>query len=289
MKHLFTAAFIAILCITNLCAQGTTQINIIGIHPILPSPFISDIENNYHSGMYQMIMTFTNQQPHPVEFEYHVSLFKNGSEIAHAVSKPIAYRPGTYNYRQFEDEPVIEFSSAYKDLFNDDLFQKVIRSGYVPEGSYTLEIELVPTDPLSGVISIPGFAHFEVLHPQPPFLLHPMDDASIAPVFSVFSWTPVTSFRDLVYEYELLIVEVLPGQTLQQAIESNREHLSYTTRQQFFIYTQEHLPLEVGKEYAWMVTAKEVGNKLPISDDGKTEIFSFTVSETLDFFDMDEP
>ena len=287
-RSLLATVVIAVFCFNYVSAQGTTQINIVGIPPVLPSPFISDIENNYHMGQYQMQMTYTSQDPNPVEFEYHVSLLKNGNEIINTSSKPVSYTPGTYYYHSFENDPAIEFSSDFLDLIDGDLYETIIRTGYLPEGSYVLSIELVPLDPFSGVISIPGFAYFEVMYPQPPFLISPMDETNTPLVYSVFSWTPVIGLPGLFFEYDLLIVEVLPGQTPQQAIESNYEHLMHITQQPLFIYTHEHLPLETGKEYAWMVTAREVDDRLPISDDGKTEVFTFTAGDIFVDIDPDE-
>lgn len=273
----------------HLFSQGTTTVNITGIPPILPSPFVHDIENNYNQGQYQMQMTYTNPaNPNPVEFVYEISLIKDGEEIIHAVSDPVSYTPGSYTYQSFDEEPRIRFSSGFLDELDSEMYEQVIRTGVLPEASYVLEVEVLPFDPFDDIISIPASVFFEIRLPQPPILISPMDETTIPPVYSVFSWTPVIGLPGLQFEYELLIVEVYPNQTPEQAIDANYEHFLITTQQPLFIYTHDELPLEVGSTYAWMVTAGEVNNEIPLSDEGKSEIYTFTVQETLVDFDFDE-
>lgn len=288
MKKSILLTLILLFSAISALPQGTTTVNVTGIPPVLPSPFVNDLENNYYQGHYQMQVNYTSTNPVPVDFVYEIYLTRNGSEILSATSQPVSYTPGTYFYQSFDDIPAISFPESFFDYFTGDVAEQIIRAGILPEGSYALQIEVVPLDAFSGINSIPSTIFFEVIYPQPPMLVSPMDDTSAPPVYAVFSWTPIVGAPGFIFEYELLIVEVFPGQTAQQAIESNYEHLNITTQQPLFIYTHEHLPLELGSTYAWMVTARDINDQLPLSDDGQTEVFTFTVEDIFADFDFDE-
>jgi len=289
MKRLLLTTAIIIAIFFQTFSQGTTNINITGIPPVLNVPYVSDIENNYHQGQYQMQMTYTNPaNPGPVDFVYEISLTRNGEEIVQATSEVVTYTPGTYQYSSFDDTPEIRFSKGFIDQFDGDLLEQIIRTGVLPEGSYVIDIELVPFDHFKNIVAIPHYVFFEIRFPQPPILIAPMDESVISPFYPVFSWTPVIGIPGMQFEYELLIVEMQPGQTQQQAIDANREHLREVIQQPLLIYTHEYLPLEVGNSYAWMVTASETNNDLPISDDGQTEVYTFTVEDVFVDFDFDE-
>jgi len=279
----------AILLLANtISAQGTTHISIGGIPPVLPSPFIDDIERNYLNGQYQIQLTYSSTSPQPTTFAYHISLIKDGETILEIRSDPVFYTPGIYHYRTFDNHPPVYFSTNPLDEMSSGVLEQVIREGILPEGSYTLEIEARPIDPFSTITSIPGIAYFEVRLPQPPVLISPIEDAQIPPLFTAFSWTPVRGPPGYQFEYELLIVEVIRGQTPLQAIEANREHVQVTTTQPLLIYTQEYLELEPGKMYAWRVRAREINDLIPVSDDGKTEIYTFRAGHLVSDGDFDQ-
>jgi len=266
----------AILLFANtIFAQGTTQISVGGIPPVLPSPFMTDIERNYFNGLYQIQLTYSNTNPEPTAFTFYISLIKDGEIILEIRSDPVFYTPGIYYYRTFDNHPPVYFPSNPLDKMSSGVAEQVIREGILPEGSYMLEIKAHPIDPFSNITSIPGIAYFEVRLPQPPVLISPIEDSHIPPLFTAFSWTPVRGPPGYQFEYELLLVEVIQGQTPLQAIEANREHVRVTTTQPLVIYTEEFLELEPGKMYAWMVRAREINDLIPISDEGKTEIYTF--------------
>ncbi|TVQ92675.1 MAG: hypothetical protein EA393_03255 [Bacteroidetes bacterium] len=290
MKRLIIIAIIFLTATVNLFSQSSTQVFIGGIPPILPSPYVNDLENNYYDGRYHVQFTYTSPNPEPVEFEWHVKLTYEGSLILDMVSDPVIYTPGVYFYRTFDEEPAIRFSGNVLDLISGNLPEQVLRAGFLPEGGYLIEIEVLPTDPFEMIPAIPGMAYFEVRFPHPPILISPMDEGVASPFYTVFSWTPVIpmGIPGMQFEYDLLVVELLRGQTPQQAIESNYEHINVTLTQPLFIHTPEHLPLEPGKTYVWMVTAREAFDQIPISDEGRTEIYTFKVGSLAGGIPFDE-
>ena len=267
-------------------AQGTVQVIVSGVPPVLQSPYVNDIERNFRSGQYQFQIIYNNPDPAPVSFNVEITLSKFGQELFRMTSFPVTLTPGIYIYRTFGEPPAIEFAEDPVELISRTIQEEVVREGIVAEGDYLLEIELVPESSLAMISSIPSFTPFEIRFPQPPVLISPFDGGNAPAVFSVFSWTPVIGLPMFQFEYEVLIVEMVEGQTPYQAIQSNREHARITTMQPVMVYTAENLPLEPGNQYAWQVRASEVSGQIPIGDQGRTEIFTFTAGDSF-FGDYD--
>ncbi len=285
LKHfvlILPGLFLFLLYPQNIVAQGTVQATVSGVPPVLSSPYVSDVERNYNQGRYSINIQYNNTDPDPVAFIIEVSLSRFGEELFRMSSNPVVYTPGSYYYSTFDDNPAVSFPRDPLDLISGTLQEQVVREGIIPEGDYILEVEVRPEDPFVMVSSVPSVTPFEVRFPQPPVLISPVDQGNAAPVFSVFSWTPVIGMPNFQFEYEVLIVEVLEEQTPLQAIEANREHARITTMQPTLIYTNEFLELEEDKQYAWQVRAREVGDLIPLSDQGRTEIYTFTVGDFVE-------
>ncbi len=289
MKNMCLTAIIGLLCLAPVFAQETTQVSIVGIPPILPSPYFSDLENNYHQGQYHVQLTYSSNRPDGAKFVWEVRLTKDGREMLHISSDVIVYTPGTYYYRSFEDEPRVSFPRDLYDYFDAWDMERIIRAGVLSEGSYVLEIELRPADPFDMIQSIPGFAHFEVRYPQPPILVTPPDGQLAPPWYGVFSWTPVLAPPGVQFEYDILIVEMLEGQTSpQKAIEANIPHVEHTTTQPLFIHTPVEQEFELDRTYVWQVQARDAQGLIPIADDGYSEIFTFKVAHQITDINLNE-
>ncbi len=270
----------------NASAQGTVQVIVSGVPPVLQSPYVNDIERNFRLGQYQFQIIYNNPDPAPASFNVEITLSKFSKELFRMTSFPVSLTPGTYIYRTFSEPPAIEFAEDPVELISRRIQEQVVREGIVAEGDYMLEIELIPASSLAMISSIPSFTPFEIRFPQPPVLISPFDGGNAPAVFPVFSWTPVIGLPMFQFEYEVLIVEVVEGQTPLQAIQSNREHARITTMQPVMIYTAENLPLEQGNQYAWQVRTREISGQIPIGDQGRTEIYTFTAGDSF-FGDYD--
>lgn len=289
MKRSVLLALMAMAMLSGkLASQNSVQLTVTGIPPVLYSPYITDLENNYNQGLFRMQVTYLSSNPEPVDFVYEVTASKDGEQLAFLVSEPVSYTPGTYFYQTFDDQPAIVFDQAPLDQFPADLATKVLREGILPEGGYTIEIEIRPLDDFSMIATIPAFVYFEVRYPMAPMLVTPFDEGLVPPMYATFSWTPVFAIPGFQFEYELLIVELFEGQNPQQALEANPAYIQETLLQPMFIHTPQFLPLEFGKSFAWQVIAREVQERIPISDDGKSEIFTFTVGDLFGVVDWDE-
>jgi large repetitive protein len=268
---------------SHILAQGTVNINVTGIPPLLPSPLVSDLVTGYETGRYTMQVLYTSPRQVPAEFRLRVQLTHNGTPAVETLSDPFFLMPGTYFYSRFTDMPEIPFSVTLSNLIQQmpSTLRDAAFRGVLAEGLYQLTFELVPEQQTSGILSIPANTFFNVQYAQPPVLFTPANNAVLAQPQPVFSWTPVIVPSQFRVEYELLIAEIVGDQTPLQAIEGATFPVVQTTLsdQTIFIYTPEFLPLEPGKRYAWTVTASTGSQAFPFVNNGRSEILVFDYME----------
>lgn len=110
---------------------------------------------------------------------------------------------------------------------------------------------------------------------SPPLLNTPADEGSIYTSYPQFTWlppTPIQLFSDL--SYDLVLVEVLPGQGKADAIEQNIPIYSGgLVRNLYENYPSSYRSLDTGRLYAWRIVAMNGG--LPVS---MSEIWTFKVA-----------
>src|SRR4029079_16655646 len=91
-----------------------------------------------------------------------------------------------------------------------------------------------------------------------------------------FSWlppTPVNMFSAL--SYDLIVAEILPGQTAAEAIQNNTPvHTSSQLRNTFQAYPGYGAALKEGQPYAWRIIARNGLNYA-----AQTETWSFVIAE----------
>jgi len=109
---------------------------------------------------------------------------------------------------------------------------------------------------------------------SPPMLNTPADEAQIYTTSPQFTWlppTPVGMFGDL--SYDLVLVEVLPGQATADAIQQNVPIYSGGfIRNQYLNYASSYTSLDTGRLYAWRIVA--MNNSQPAS---MSDIWTFRV------------
>lgn len=276
-------AFVLAMCVYALGAapaagQGTVQIVVGGIPPVLETPYLGDLDRQIDQGLFNVQLIYISPSRQPRAFRLRLTLEHNGDTVLDLLSEPNAYEPGVHTYRRLDDSPAIDFPITYGELV-DRLDARTSATGLLAEGTYTLTIEAVPEEADLLLPSIPGMAVFEVRYAEPPILLSPFDQTVLTSPYPVFSWAPIVGApAGSLFEYELLIVEVLPGQASYRALESNRELVRIPLLgQTAFAYTAEQLPLEKDHTYAWQVRARDAAGLMPVLDAGETEYNTFTV------------
>jgi large repetitive protein len=275
---------IGIFTTRSVQAQSSTQVTIIGIPPVLSSPFADEIEANFKSGQYQVILNYSGFSTQPVDLVFDFVVTRNGRELINITSAPMAFAPGSYIFSSFFEE--IQFRETADEILNRldrELRNQLVQSGTIPEGNYTIEISARPFTQQSGILPVPGRAIFSVRYPTPPILVSIPDGANVTFETPTFSWTPVVSSIGGTFEYDFLLVEIFPEQTPLQAINSNRAQLQQTLNSQTMLpYTFEYLPLEEGVSYAWRVIARDAFGRIPLQNGGESDIYTFTFREKTD-------
>ncbi|RMH66754.1 MAG: hypothetical protein D6685_04525, partial [Bacteroidetes bacterium] len=160
-------------------AQGTAQVIVSGVPPILRSPLVADQVQAYRQGRYPIQFLFTQPSAAPQAFRFRFVLEKDGQVLAETTSEPTSFLPGVYTYRTLRDEPAVRFADRIEDLYDQlppDLRDAVRQTGALPEGLYTLTLEpLAEDNPL--ITTLPATVVFSVQYAQPPLLFTPADGA----------------------------------------------------------------------------------------------------------------
>jgi hypothetical protein len=111
---------------------------------------------------------------------------------------------------------------------------------------------------------------------SPPLLNTPADKSEIENPYPQFTWmppSPYDMFTDL--EYELIVTEVLEGQSAVEAIQYNTPvYAKSGITQPYDSYASSFSQLETDKTYAWQVVAKNGLNYA-----AKTDVWSFRVKK----------
>ena len=263
-------------------AQGTVQVNVLGVPSVLPNPFVEDLVRRVEQGRYPVQVLYSSPSRRAATLRLHVAFEKDGVRIAETTSEPFALRPGAHIFRRFGPSATIQFQDDVEDLIDQAssaVRRTVVRTGALPEGTYTVTVEALPEDPF--LAAVPGTATFSVQFAQPPVPLTPTTDATVTQPTPIFSWTPATGAALSAVEYDVRIVERLPRQTPAQALVANRPYLEETVQQTTLVYPPDALPLDPGTEYVWQITARDANGRVPIADEGQSEIQTFAYAEGL--------
>jgi large repetitive protein len=261
-------------------AQGSVQVVVTGVPPVLSSPYVADLVQQYEQGRFPLQLIYSTPSAQSATVRLRISMERDGMPLIEATSLPFALSPGVRTVRRFSDPPEIPFTASFSDLVNqlDGVDrQSVVQAGVLAEGMYQVTAEIIPENPDLLISSFAGSAMFTVRYVQPPVLISPSDQAVVTQAYPLFAWTPVLAPLDSRPAYELLLVEVRPDQTAYSAITSNPEHARLSVFDQTsVIYTPDLLPLENGRTYAWRLRAFDSFDQLAFSDNGLTEVYTFT-------------
>lgn len=148
-------------------------------------------------------------------------------------------------------------------------------SNYIPLGSYIACYRILESKGESTAPVADECVRLNINPLSPPLLNTPADKSVQPAGYPQFSWippSPAEMFGNL--NYELVVTEVLPGQSPSEAVFNNvPAYANANIRNPFENYPSSFSSLQAGKVYAWQVTAK---NGLNYS--AQTEIWTFTLS-----------
>jgi hypothetical protein len=192
------------------------------------------------------------------------------------------------NMPRFDIFPNSTTTKFGKDVINQNAVTinqsyrtKVITTNSLPEGSYQLCVHLL--DQNGNQIAAGGLncASFTVVIPDPPTLLLPADMSTVKIASPpTFTWTPVNIGGGQQTKYKLVIAPMYQGQTPKMAVEQNQPLFDKTLTANSYFYSQGNPPFSFypsAKGFAWQVQALDPNGQPAARNDGKSEIFSFTV------------
>ena len=154
------------------------------------------------------------------------------------------------------------------------------RVGRFPEGDYRACVQLLDLfdRPL---LTGPVCADFSIVYPDPPNLILPINGDTLRTQYPQFVWTPLQVPVRYQLNYDLRIVELLPGQVPSQALAANvpqYENSQLVTPN--LQYPIDALPLQLGKTYAWQVQSLDQFGLPPATNQGRSQIWTFTYAPT---------
>ncbi|GEM_PF-3556754 len=247
----------------------------VNVQTQFPSPYLSD----WMTTPNVIKVTVLNTLPETQTFHIKIKLEsdRDGTVFEGVSSNFTVLSGATYT---IDNSNLIHFDTG---SINNDLVDKVKTTNMIPEGIYTLTLELYSEgdeNPVDG----PVVENFYVLSFDRPELLAPADQEVIEDESSlIFQWAPVVEgISGFSVRYHLSLFEIKPGQIPFQVISS-----SYPVFETDVIdNTQLNYPvsaygrLEKGKQYIWYIQAynnnpgPNYGATLG-ENEGRSEIISF--------------
>lgn len=240
-----------------------------------PSPYPGDWQTN--PTIAYLTATNSTGLPGSVRVTLRISRNSDGVQILSGTSNVLIIPPSPpatiLNNTQFLDLSNVTYDGSFRN--------KVITTGRLPEGEYLACADL--KDPggkvlVSNVCSQP----FTVVYPSSPTLLYPANEDSLIQQYPVFQWTPTTAPPAFAIHYHLKMVEMLPGQVPAQALASTSlpQYEDQNITATNLVYPLSALILKEGSTYAWWVQALDQNNSPATTNNGYSEIFTFTYKGT---------
>lgn len=255
-----------LLLLQSICAVEAQVV----FTPQLPPGGIS-----LKSELWSFAVSHTGATPIAVKITMVMTDQSNGQQVLAASTGSFTLYPGAKLYRYNDLLPITY--TVVNTLYPVD----PAPNGFLPIGNFMVCYEVLKTgitNELPEAIA-DECTSLEVLPLSPPYLNFPEDRLETDDRRPLFGWTPpapVSLFLNLSYDFSL--VEVLPQQTPESAMEQNlplimQMNLSEASYQ----YPLSQAGLDTGRVYAWRITAKNNGLLV-----ARSEVWSFKVVQNMD-------
>ncbi|GIV52148.1 MAG: hypothetical protein KatS3mg038_2669 [Candidatus Kapaibacterium sp.] len=179
--------------------------------------------------------------------------------------------------------PQIIHESAIK-IEDETLRQQAQAVGQLPEGDYEFCARLL--DATGREIGTTGAfcPRTTVMLPDPPMLLHPRNDSTLAPgATPMFVWAPVTGSL-VPITYTLRVAPLLPGQAPLDALRYNAAVLNVSGLvAPLYQYVPTDIPFAAFPQavgFVWQVEALGPDGRPATRNNGRSEIFRFRFADT---------
>ncbi len=274
------AVFILFLLLTATgYAQIDWQANFF-IQPY-PSPYLSDWEYNRSTAS----LTLYNYSDSDIDVIVHVTVSRQNGELIGRVNSNRLFIPQSPPPTILNSDDIFDWDSAEYGSNQRDI---IIRTGRLPEGNFEACARI--TD-INGEVLIEDIcAYFSILYPEPPMLLMPNDQDTIALHYQTFQWTPVILPPEFQALYSIKIAEVNPGQQPERALQANQlHHEEYDITSNLYQYPIDGYPFEPSKQYAWQVSVFDQNGMPAVSNDGHSQIWTFFTPDTTTHEEPEKP
>ncbi|MFT3981138.1 MAG: hypothetical protein QM687_11755 [Ferruginibacter sp.] len=146
---------------------------------------------------------------------------------------------------------------------------------FMPMGSYIVSYQVIDAGGRKDVPIAEERLRINIDPLSPPLLSSPADKSVIETPYPQFTWMPPTPFDMFTsLSYDLLVTEVLEGQSSTEAIQYNTPIYTGTNiTHPYTSYSTGFSKLDTGKLYAWQVVAKN-----GLSYAVKTEVWTFRIA-----------
>ncbi len=171
-------------------------------------------------------------------------------------------------------------------IYDQKIKPLALTTNSIPEGQYQVCISVFDRSGNNITTGEEYCTTIFIMIPDPPTLIRPVDDETIASEFPVFTWTPVTNIQPgTVVKYKLKICPVFEGQTPRTAIESNPVLLE---KSDLFTSSYQYLPSDLpfsyfqqAVRYVWMVQAFDQNGRPASRNQGNSEPATFTLPSNV--------
>lgn len=213
------------------------------------------------SQLWNMMLVNAGATPVTVRAQLVLSDERNNQPVMTATTGPIVLSRGARQL-QVKDLGPIQYDYSGPSFHADQ-----DPNGLLPVGSFQA-CYTVALSGKGGSSLVENCIQVNVDPLSPPLLNTPADEGSLYTPYPQFTWlppTPVNLFNDL--SYDLIVVEVLPGQATADAIQQNIPvYNAGFVKNLYSNYPSSYKALDTGRLYAWRIVALNNGQPATMSD-----------------------
>jgi hypothetical protein len=237
---------------------------------VLLSPQIPQMGISQKQQLWDVTISNTTNAPINVVLQVLLTDKATGVAVLNGESRQIVIASGAKFFNQSAFLPIV-----YSVLNNNYSIDASV-NGFLPFGNFDVCYSVFVSDSRGSKDAIAEECTTTLVEPlSPPLLVVPADKDSIDETMPSFNWLPPAPtglFFKLLYDFKL--VEVGTNQTPEAALQQQLP-LVFKTQiaSNTFAYPSSTKPLELGKTYAWQITAL---NRL--SPVAQSDIWSFKVN-----------
>ncbi len=262
------------------------------------SPYFSDYigtEGGFNSE-YTDLITVTVQN-NDLNSSYQVKLLpeiKSNNNVSVSLpmsfvpARPINIGPGEVRVFNLSDLKAYNSNLSRNQInFSGISYKELAQTGVLPEGNYQVCVQAFDyntSSPLSAQPPLGCSSNFLLIHPDPPSITYPPNEATVTtgnPQNIQFSWTPPPGGSGS-FEYDVRIIELNQNTQDPYFVMNNSNYAFYREIDLIapgMLYDMSKPELEPGKTYAMRVTAEDPQGQVLIKNDGQSEIHVFSVAE----------